>query len=158
MGRYINALKKLPSDLQDEINQAINPREDDQFSNFDSLISTEPPTMEDPSNRAAGRRLEREGSEQEANEPLPLPGELKAMALPLEAFPECFQTYITEAAASIVCPFDFIAIPLLVTAGTVIGRTRRIEIKSDWHEYPALYAGIVGVPGDKKSPANLTTI
>lgn len=113
MGRYVNALKKLPSDLQDEINRVINTD----------------------------------------NNLVPLPGELKAMALPLEAFPECFQTYITEAAASIVCPFDFIAIPLLVTAGTVIGRTRRIELKADWYEYPALYAGVVGVPGDKKSPA-----
>jgi hypothetical protein len=151
VGKFLNALKILPPDLQDEINQAINPGVSEYDDNLNSLLATDPPA-ETPLNRAARRRELREVG-QETYDPLPLPGELKAMELPLEAFPECFQAYITEAAASIVCPFDFIAIPLLVTAGTVIGRARRIELKSDWHEYPALYAGIVGVPGDKKSPA-----
>lgn len=83
----------------------------------------------------------------------PLPGELKAMPLPLEAFPLCFQNYIREAAESLVCPPDFIALPLLVTAGSVIGRTRRIALKTDWTEFPSLYAALVGQPGDRKTPA-----
>lgn len=94
-----------------------------------------------------------EGAPEKPEEPLALPGDIKAAELPLEAFPICLQAYIEEAARSLVCPRDFVAIPLLVTAGATIGRALRLEIKPDWHEHGALYAGIVGQPGDKKSPA-----
>src|SRR4029079_15003739 len=47
----------------------------------------------------------------------------------------------------------FIGTPLLVAAGAAIGGALDLELKPGWREGPNLYAGVVGDPGSKKTPA-----
>lgn len=72
---------------------------------------------------------------------------------PIYSLPEVIQRYVLEAAESICCPIDYIAVPIMVMCGGVIGTTRKIALKADWHEHANLYAAIVGDPAAKKSPA-----
>ena len=58
-----------------------------------------------------------------------------------------------EAAASIVCPPEFVAVPLLATLGSAIGVSRVVRLKQGWTESAAIYAAIVALPGTKKTPA-----
>jgi hypothetical protein len=53
------------------------------------------------------------------------------------------------------CPVEFVAVPALVTAGSVIGARCGIrpKVHSHWVSIPNLWGGIVGAPGSKKSPA-----
>lgn len=77
----------------------------------------------------------------------------KTAPFPIYSLPEVLQRYVLEAAESLCCPIDYIAVPLLVMCGGVIGTTRKIALKSDWHEHANLYAAIIGDPAAKKSPA-----
>lgn len=72
---------------------------------------------------------------------------------PVEALPDCFIPFVSEAAEALCCPVDFIAVPLIALAGAAIGTTRVVLVKQGWTESASLYAAIVGRPGDKKSPA-----
>ena len=54
------------------------------------------------------------------------------------------------------CPLDFVAIPLLIGAATVIGKQFRIAPKAHdngWVERPCLWGAIVGDVGSAKTPA-----
>lgn len=79
--------------------------------------------------------------------------EYKVEPFPVEALPGCFARFVEEGASALGCPPEFIAIPLLVLAGTAIGTTKCIELKPSWREGTQLYAAIVATPGSKKSPA-----
>jgi hypothetical protein len=52
------------------------------------------------------------------------------------------------------CPIDFVAVPAMVAAGSLIGRRVGIrpEAKTDWTEVGNLWGCIVGRPGAMKSP------
>ncbi len=52
-------------------------------------------------------------------------------------------------------PVEFIAVPAIVAAGSVIGRKVGIrpQTNTDWYEVPNLWGCIVGRPGVMKSPA-----
>ena len=71
----------------------------------------------------------------------------------MEALPEPCRQLVEEAAASIVCPPEFIAVPLLATLGSAIGMSRVIRLKQGGTESAAIYAAIVALPGTKKTPA-----
>jgi hypothetical protein len=77
----------------------------------------------------------------------------EAPPFPVEALPESCRRLVEEAAASIVCPPEFIAVPLLATLGSAIGMSRVIRLKQGWTESAAIYAAIVALPGTKKTPA-----
>lgn len=72
---------------------------------------------------------------------------------PIEALPDCFAPFVSQAAQALGCPPDFIGVPLLALAGAAIGTTRVIELKPSWREGAQLYVAIVAEPGTKKSPA-----
>jgi hypothetical protein len=72
---------------------------------------------------------------------------------PLEALPPGIRQLVREAAASIGCPVDFLAISVLAALSAAIGDTRRIVLKRDWSEGASIFAAIVGGPASKKSPA-----
>jgi hypothetical protein len=59
---------------------------------------------------------------------------------------------VEEGTASVRVPPDYIAIPLLVTAGALIGNAAVVEIKRGWREGPNLSAAVVGPTGSGKSP------
>lgn len=89
-------------------------------------------------------------------EPQPLPGGL----LPVQEFdcdmlPEPFRPWVEDIAERMQTPPEFIAVPAMVSAGSVIGNKVAIRPKQhdDWQEVPNLWGCIVGRPGVMKSPA-----
>lgn len=74
-------------------------------------------------------------------------------AFPVDVLPPSMRGLITSAARSMLVPPEFVAVPLLVLAGAVIGNAWEIELKAGWKEGPNLYAAVVGDPGAKKTPS-----
>ena len=89
------------------------------------------------------------------NTPSALPNELT----PVEQFnydllPEPFAVYVQDCAERMGCPADFIAIPLVVAAGAVIGRKVGIYPKrhDNWFVIPNLWGATIGRPSSMKTP------
>ncbi len=88
--------------------------------------------------------------------PRPLPPELLPVEpFPLSALPQAFAPWVHDVAERMHCPPDFVAVPLLVAAASLVAR--RVGIRpqqhTDWFERGNLWALIVGRPGLMKSPA-----
>jgi len=88
--------------------------------------------------------------------PIPLPDEL----LPVESFdydllPEKLQPWVQDICERVQCPPDFVAVGVMATLGSLIGRKVGIrpQAKTDWTVIPNQWAMIVGRPGLLKSPA-----
>lgn len=77
----------------------------------------------------------------------------KVSTFPGDVFPAQIQRLISEGAASMCCPPEQIAIPLLGVCAAAVGVTRRIEIKENYYEYPSFYCAVIAPPGSSKSPA-----
>jgi putative DNA primase/helicase len=90
----------------------------------------------------------------EAPKPLP-PEMLPVEAFPMAALPDAFAPWVRDAAERMHCPPDFVAVPLLVAAASLVARHVRIapQRRTDWFESGNLWALIVGRPGWMKSPA-----
>lgn len=89
-------------------------------------------------------------------QPKPLPDELLPVeAFPLAALPEAFRPWVIDAAQRMNCPPDFVAVPLIVAAASLVARHVGIrpQARTDWTERGNLWALIVGRPGIMKSPA-----
>lgn len=80
------------------------------------------------------------------------------IAFPLEVLPEAFRRLVTEGATSLAAPPDFIAIPLLAGAGAAIGNALEIELKPGYYEGANVFAGVVGPPGSRKTPAAMLAL
>lgn len=88
--------------------------------------------------------------------PQPLPPELLAVeAFPMAALPEAFGPWVRDVTERMCCPPDFVAVPLLVAAASLVARHIGIrpQQRTDWIERGNLWALIVGRPGIMKSPA-----
>jgi putative DNA primase/helicase len=74
---------------------------------------------------------------------------------PLRLLPEPFGTFAADVADRMQLPSDFVAIPLLVSAATMLGRDLRITPKrhDDWTERACLWGATIGIPSALKSPA-----
>lgn len=83
---------------------------------------------------------------------------IKAPRFPIEVLPEAFRRLVIEAAASLVCPPEFVTVPLLTNYGAAIGATKKIEVKRGWQEKPSLYSVVIASPGSCKSAALRLTI
>jgi hypothetical protein len=90
------------------------------------------------------------------SEPTPLPNGLP----PVPSFgehllPVDLRPWVVDIAERMCCPLDFVGIPAMVAAGSLIGRrvTVRPEMHTDWSEAGNLWGCIVGPPGTLKSPA-----
>ncbi len=86
-------------------------------------------------------------------QPIPLTTELTAEAFPLDVLPGRLAEFAEKAAAALVCPIDYVTVPLLTIAGAAVGASRALEIKAGWRERPCLYAAVIGPPGSAKTPA-----
>jgi len=71
---------------------------------------------------------------------------------PLEVLPEAIRTYIEEAARSIGCPVEFIALPVLASCAAAVGNARVLKIKRRWKEPPIFWLLLIGEPATKKTP------
>lgn len=88
--------------------------------------------------------------------PRPLPDALLPVEpLPMKALPEAFRAWVADVAQRMNCPPDFVAVPLIVAAASLVARQVGIrpQARTDWTERGNLWALIVGRPGIMKSPA-----
>ena len=98
----------------------------------------------------------REAGEASIEAPQPLPPELLPVApFPMAALPEAFAPWVCDVAERMQCPPDFVAVPMLVAAASLVARHVGIrpQQRTDWLERGNLWALIVGRPGIMKSPA-----
>lgn len=68
--------------------------------------------------------------------------------------PDVLKEFVLDEAWRMPCPPDYIAAPLLVAMGSVIGARAALKPKrhDDWIVTPNLYGGVVGEPSSKKTP------
>lgn len=103
-----------------------------------------PSTSAEPQARAAAPAL------------IPLPPELlPVQPFPLDALPDAFRPWVADVSERMQCPPDFVAVPLLVAAASLVARRVAIQPqeRTDWTERGNLWALIVGRPGMMKSPS-----
>jgi len=94
------------------------------------------------------------------NEPAPVPRGLPAELLPVDPFPlpalpDAFGPWVGDVSELMQCPPDYVAVPLIVAAASLVARRVAIrpQAHTDWTERGNLWALIVGRPGVMKSPA-----
>ena len=75
------------------------------------------------------------------------------LPFPTEALPASLRRLVEQGAEVYATSADFIAAPMLATAGAAIGNGVEIEIKRGWREGTNLYVALVGSPGSRKTPA-----
>lgn len=85
--------------------------------------------------------------------PIPLDQEAQAPPFPLGALPGPLASFVEQGADALNCPVDYLAVAMLAMAGGAIGASRSLGVKGQYEERAALYAAIIGCPGDRKSPA-----
>jgi len=71
---------------------------------------------------------------------------------PIHVFGPDWGLWIVEAAQAAACAPDYVALPLLACASTLIGNARWAAATSGWVEPPHLWSGVVGDSGEGKSP------
>lgn len=73
----------------------------------------------------------------------------------MAALPDSLRQWVEDVTERMQCPPDFVAVPLLVAAGSLAARhvVVRLRKRDDWSEFANLWALIVGRPGVMKSPA-----
>jgi putative DNA primase/helicase len=88
--------------------------------------------------------------------PIPLPPAIP----PVEPFdskmlPDKLRPWVEDIVERLDCPPEFVAIPAIVAAGSVLGRKIgiRAQAHTEWTEVPNLWGMIVGRPGVMKTPA-----
>ena len=98
----------------------------------------------------------------EWQEPQKLPGELfPVLNLNPDWLPKALRDGCVDIATRLNCPLDYVAIPAIVGAGTVLGNTVGIlpkEYDDSWTVHAGFWGGIVGSPGSMKTPALLTSL
>jgi hypothetical protein len=90
----------------------------------------------------------------------PTPEPIQPRLLPVSPFhpqllPPILRRYVDDVSERMQCPPDFIAAPLIVMMGSLIGSRCCIRPKQldSWSEHPNLWGAIVAPPGSLKSPA-----
>ena len=89
--------------------------------------------------------------------PQKLPPELLPVPkLDPDSLPLVIRDAAIDLADRLQCPIDYLVVSMLAAAGSVVGNQIGIfprAVDETWEVYPALWGGIVGDPGSKKSPA-----
>lgn len=85
--------------------------------------------------------------------PIPLSEVPDPAPFPLDVFPPALRRYVEEQAWALSCPPDFVAVPMLGTAGGCIGNSRRLSVTRTHLQSACLFVVVVGSPGSAKSPA-----
>jgi Protein of unknown function (DUF3987)/Bifunctional DNA primase/polymerase, N-terminal len=76
-------------------------------------------------------------------------------SLPIDMIPLPFRAFVVDVAERMNVPLEIVASPLIIAAGSLIGRALGMRPKQydNWTEYANLWGGIIGRPAFKKSPA-----
>lgn len=93
----------------------------------------------------------------ESSSPRPLPSNLA----PVPAFdvdhllPHTLRGYVIDCAERLQVDASFIAVPLIISLGAVLGNRLglRPKMHDDWTEFPNLWGAVIGRPSTLKSPA-----
>jgi len=93
--------------------------------------------------------------------PIRLPQKLPVALRPVPQLdvnwlPDSLKDAVVDLSDRLQCPADYLAVEMLSSAGTVVGNRVGIfpyENDESWEVYPALWGGIVGDPGSKKTPS-----
>jgi hypothetical protein len=74
---------------------------------------------------------------------------------PVDFIPGALRSFAGQQAFDLQAPLDFVAIPLLIGAATVIGKEFRVAPKrhANWTECGCLWGGCIGYVGDGKTPS-----
>ena len=83
----------------------------------------------------------------------PATSSVTVLPFPVDVFPDSLQQFALQAAQSLSCPLDLVAVQMVAACGTAIGGSRTLQVTSDWQESPCMYVAIVAPPGGGKSPA-----
>lgn len=90
-------------------------------------------------------------------QPQNLPPALRPVpALDPSHLPDAIRDAVVDLADRLQCPLDYLAVAMLSAAGAVVGNKVGIfpyANDESWEVYPALWGGIVGDPGSKKTPS-----
>jgi hypothetical protein len=90
-------------------------------------------------------------------QPHKLPPALRPVpALDENDLPDSLRDAVVDLADRLQCPPDYLAMAMLSAAGAIVGNKIGIfpyANDESWEVYPALWGGIVGDPGSKKSPS-----
>ena len=93
-------------------------------------------------------------------EPKPLDLTLKPVeTIDDDCLPQVLVNWLRPASKVIGCPIDFLVLSAIIMVATLIGSRLRVKPHqhSDWFVVPNLYAGLVGLPSTKKTPALIET-
>lgn len=89
--------------------------------------------------------------------PSKLPPVLRAVpALDPDHLPASIKGAVIDLADRLQCPMDYLAVAMLSAAGAVVGNKVGIfpyANDESWEVFPALWGGVVGDPGSKKTPS-----
>jgi hypothetical protein len=90
--------------------------------------------------------------------PVPLGDVPNVAPFPADVFPPAVADFAGHVAASMNCPFDYVAAGVLGIAGAALGAARRLEVKPGFAVLPNLYIAPVAPPGSAKSPAQTAVV
>lgn len=88
--------------------------------------------------------------------PTPLPDKsVKLSNLTQDMLPHAMKDWATDVAERMQTPLEYVAVPMLIGAGSLIGRQLAIRPKQfdDWSIIPNLWGVLIGRPSSLKSPA-----
>lgn len=83
----------------------------------------------------------------------PRPNQLEYRPFPTDALPATLADFVRLSSKAISCDESYIALPMLSTIAASIGNSVRFQVRPDWEEPAIVWTGIVGPPGDRKTPA-----
>lgn len=88
--------------------------------------------------------------------PLKLPAALNAIK-PLDpvAIPDALRAWALDGAHRLQCPIEYLVMPALASAGSVIGNRVGIlpkQYDDSWIVFPVMWGAVVGPPGSMKTP------
>jgi putative DNA primase/helicase len=89
-------------------------------------------------------------------EPQPLPDGLPDVEPFVgELLPDAWRPWVEDVADRMQCPREYVAVPAIVALSAVVGRQVAIrpKVADDWTVVPNLWGGVVGRPGQLKTPA-----
>ena len=90
-------------------------------------------------------------------QPQKLPPALRPVpALDENFLPKALRDAVVDLADRLQCPPDYLAVSMLSAAGAIVGNKVGIfpyANDESWEVYPALWGGVVGDPGSKKTPS-----